>query len=889
MIENMNELNEFENFNLVYNDKTGYEPDENDRLTEKYSLYNLNGCTYQIPIRENPPCYLFDEIAITLGDKTITSTSSEDKVYLFKDKNKNYFDIQIKGLEPIPETEKQFIDLYLYKENTAVPILTQCEEPDDENDIYANLSCFQEKITPGNYFLLINHVKSSHDHTRVDHIAGHTRFSFTILESGTDLSHPEIISGNIRKRNHTQGGAGILAGDMNFHLVLSRKTERLHEYKIECYNESLLLMGGGSRYIQSQGRPSKELELTVHSEKMWVDGNYFAILSHNNEPFVRIDFLWEGSTCTISRCKKIHPGLCEYLLLKPSEDTSCEWEGIRELPGVTEIKWRLLERAHQNQLDRIRSRYNLAQWKCNTNFIITGPDNSTRNELAERMPCLYGKMRRAKSVQASTLIESKNVADPYEEVTSLLQECKYATVNLFGLDALQFGNGRVIIQKLRNAMTDEANGNFSLCLSGTQEEIARFFEGTPEMRKLFSEENRFDMQSPTLQEFIYILQDKLKDFDLYLSPDAQLELAGKLTPLQAEGALKEWDGKTIERFIGRHILPGVQRRLLTLLQEGKAENKVQLTTVFPNDIDYSMFRSKQDRFTQELQKLNNMVGLRSLKQELQKTFCRIRFNEYRKRLDLPIENDSCHHMIFTGNPGTGKTTVAQMIGRIYHAMGLLSKGELVMTERSQIVGRYIGETERNMSAILEQARGNVLFIDEAYTLCDTASDRKDFGYRAIECLLTVLSRKNPDMLVIMAGYDHEMEVMMEANQGLKGRFPHKFHFEDYSADELMQIARNWLAGKEYRLSDDADTYLHGFVSETIAAHDRHFSNARWMEQLLSHSILPIMAERILSNGFTNDRQFYQLITREDVEQACKSCQPKTVPQRMLQRRIGFIA
>ena len=120
----------------------------------------------------------------------------------------------------------------------------------------------------------------------------------------------------------------------------------------------------------------------------------------------------------------------------------------------------------------------------------------------------------------------------------------------------------------------------------------------------------------------------------------------------------------------------------------------------------------------------------------------LKMNAERRRLGLRVKSGEALHMIFTGNPGTGKTTVAKMMGRIYRSLGLLSKGDVVFVDRGKIVGRYIGETERNMQRILNEAKGNILFVDEAYTLCDSLADRKDFGYRAIECLLTVMAQEN---------------------------------------------------------------------------------------------------------------------------------------------------
>ena len=136
-------------------------------------------------------------------------------------------------------------------------------------------------------------------------------------------------------------------------------------------------------------------------------------------------------------------------------------------------------------------------------------------------------------------------------------------------------------------------------------------------------------------------------------------------------------------------------------------------------------------------------------------------------------------MIFTSNPGTGKTTVAKKIGQLFHSLGVLSKGDVITAERGTIVGRYLGDTENNMQNLFAQAKGNVLFIDEAYSLNTGAGDKADFGNRVIECLLTVLAQPNPDMIIIMAGYQNEMDKMLDSNPGLRKRFTHYLHFEEY--------------------------------------------------------------------------------------------------------------
>ena len=203
------------------------------------------------------------------------------------------------------------------------------------------------------------------------------------------------------------------------------------------------------------------------------------------------------------------------------------------------------------------------------------------------------------------------------------------------------------------------------------------------------------------------------------------------------------------------------------------------------------------------------------------------------------------------------------------------------------MGRYIGETEKNMQAILNQAKGNVLFSDEAYTLCDSADDRKDFGCRALECLLTVLAQKNPDMLVIMAGYDKEMERMLDLNPGFRGRFPNKFSFEDYSASELMEIAVSILSGDDYKLTDDANRCLMEVIAKTVSSKDSYFSNARWIEQLVRNGIIPAMDDRIMQNK-NSDRIAYQKIEVIDVEVAFQSFVYKSNGSKA-HRTIGFRA
>merc|ERR1712014_168123 len=164
------------------------------------------------------------------------------------------------------------------------------------------------------------------------------------------------------------------------------------------------------------------------------------------------------------------------------------------------------------------------------------------------------------------------------------------------------------------------------------------------------------------------------------------------------------------------------------------------------------------------------------------------------------------HMIFSGNPGTGKTTVARIVAELLRAMGLLRKGHLVEADRAALVAGYSGQTALKTRQVVEQAMGGVLFIDEAYSL--VSEDGKDgFGKEALDTLIKMIEDRRQDLVVILAGYPDEMERLVSTNPGVKSRFPTQVLFEDYSEDELMQIAVQMLSSDGFSLSSDARKML----------------------------------------------------------------------------------
>lgn len=289
------------------------------------------------------------------------------------------------------------------------------------------------------------------------------------------------------------------------------------------------------------------------------------------------------------------------------------------------------------------------------------------------------------------------------------------------------------------------------------------------------------------------------------------------------------------------------------------------------------------------QKLEKMVGLKRLKSEMQDARLMALFTKERRELCLDMTQDNRHHMLFYGNPGTGKTTVAKLVGEMYHQMGLLSSGHTVETCRTNLVGEYVGHTEKRMKDVIAQAKGGVLFIDEAYTLVD--KDSNDFGKEVINALLPLLSDPNPDMIVIMAGYEDKMEDLLKTNPGLKDRFPLQFHFEDYTPEELMEMALLNLQERHFILTPDAAMYLRKVITEASAQQNKYFGNGRWVHNFIEQGMIKSMARRVMlmSSHDSADRILLSTIEKADIADAEERLLRNERLKIIQPARIGFRA
>jgi len=248
----------------------------------------------------------------------------------------------------------------------------------------------------------------------------------------------------------------------------------------------------------------------------------------------------------------------------------------------------------------------------------------------------------------------------------------------------------------------------------------------------------------------------------------------------------------------------------------------------------------------------DLVGLAPVKQRIRDIAALLVIDKLRLNLGLQAQTPSLH-MSFTGNPGTGKTTVAMRMAQILHRLGYVRKGHLVAVTRDDLVGQYIGHTAPKTREVLKKAMGGVLFIDEAYYLYRPENER-DYGQEAIEILLQVMENQRDDLVVILAGYKDRMDTFFQSNPGLSSRIAHHLDFPDYSHDELLQIGDKMLAGMNYRFDAGARETFSEYLTRRLA--QPHFANARSVRNALDRMRLR-QASRLFAE---RDRE----LTREDL-------------------------
>lgn len=271
-------------------------------------------------------------------------------------------------------------------------------------------------------------------------------------------------------------------------------------------------------------------------------------------------------------------------------------------------------------------------------------------------------------------------------------------------------------------------------------------------------------------------------------------------------------------------------------------------------------QQKPETLEDYMKELNELIGLGSVKAEVANLTNLIRVSQMRKKRDIKVP-DTSQHLVFLGNPGTGKTTVARLIGKIYNKLGYLEKGHCVEVDRSELVAGYVGQTAMKTQEVIDSAMGGVLFIDEAYSLYAESAGTKDFGQESIETILKEMEDHRDEFIVIVAGYPEPMKKFINSNPGLKSRFNKYVYFPDYSGDELYEIFKLQLKKNQYQLQDGLDKVIRKYFDSVYENRGDNFANGREVRNFFE-KLVEKQAGRVVSKAFPTDKDLVTITVQD---------------------------
>lgn len=398
--------------------------------------------------------------------------------------------------------------------------------------------------------------------------------------------------------------------------------------------------------------------------------------------------------------------------------------------------------------------------------------------------------------------------------------------------------GPEAIAALITEMSDGV-GDIAIMLAGYPKEMESLLKSNPGLKSRVRNYYHFNDYTPNELTAIAFYAANKKE--VVLTEDAVKKLSKLLTD-----AYRKRDNTFGNARLAHAMIDEAKMNLgIRIVHDFKEKdlNKELLSTINEQDIEDLTETSKKQYLnlsidtpllTEAMSELEGLIGLSQIKKEVNEL---IKLTKYYKEINRDVLRAFSMHSVFLGNPGTGKTTVARTIGKIYKALGLLERGHLVEADGSSLIAGFVGQTSLKTKELIQQAMGGVLFIDEAYAITEGAGNNgNDFGKKAVAALIKEMEDHRGEFSVIVAGYTDNMKAFMETNPGMKSRFDKTFHFTDFSEDELWEITNNMLQNKGLKTNKEAEKHLKTYITYLYNNRSKFFGNARSMRKIVEKTI-----------------------------------------------------
>ena len=528
--------------------------------------------------------------------------------------------------------------------------------------------------------------------------------------------------------------------------IQARKGSMIKEGRFTCfiYTDDYSPMCNSDVSYKFNRENSINVSIVMLSFRIWLPGKYFLLIrDKTNGALGRIDFDVD-EFLNISQNPLIMRNICsiEDILTTCVENTESSWDILSTTPGTSELRLYALESRRLKIYNEFRKGLSGRELKVSRNLLIYTTNRDWNAELLQSFQKLAVPGYYYIHIDCNTLYNAA-LQNPFEPLNEKLNNTTNQVYCLTSPGALLNTGGKVVARHIVEKICEDKE-KYKLWLCGSKQEIESVLDVYPSMKELFLNGNVLSQKPYSGFELVQAFFKELDSEHLDPSEATMDSLARTILKHHEKGCFSTWSLSSIRRYVAEEVSPRYLNRAINdIMSEKESLPKLPI-----EDIPFELLPNSTSEFEDSIRELNGMVGLDDIKKSITTMANQSRFFIERSRAGFHTSNIAAQHAIFTGNPGTGKTTVARMLGKIYHSIGLLSKGDVICADRTRLVGRYIGETEENMKAVLEEARGNVLFIDEAYNLYEGTADRKDYGAKVIDSLLTVLSQPNPDMVII---------------------------------------------------------------------------------------------------------------------------------------------